>query len=159
MSATEFCVRACKDSSSAAKTCNHIYDIMGCEWNMPGNYAQGVFENCVGDSAQAMGIYGSSTFHQGDPATPAAHPAPKSSSCSAVSSIGNAPVTTSVASTNTGTSAVGSGASVVFSTALGAPTASNGAIPGITGSGISFGVVASVGVSVVAVLVGACVAL
>ncbi|CAE6468958.1 unnamed protein product [Rhizoctonia solani] len=47
MSATEFCVRACKDGPSAAKICNHIYDIMGCEWNMPGNYAQGVFENCL----------------------------------------------------------------------------------------------------------------
>ncbi|ELU44250.1 carbohydrate-binding module family 13 protein [Rhizoctonia solani AG-1 IA] len=101
MSSTEFCVRACKDGPNAAKICNHIYDIMGCEWNMPGNYAQGVFENCMGDSSQPMGIYGSSTFHQGDPSTPQPHAAPKSSSCTSVSSVGNAGITTSSLSTLT----------------------------------------------------------
>ncbi|KAH7335558.1 hypothetical protein B0J17DRAFT_670622 [Rhizoctonia solani] len=101
MSATEFCIRVCKDGPTAAKTCNHIYDIMGCEWNMPGNYDQGVFENCVGDSAQPMGIYGSSTFHQGDPSTPQPHPAPKSSSCTSVSSIRSSGAATSTTSTIT----------------------------------------------------------
>ncbi|KAG8762453.1 hypothetical protein FRC11_009304 [Ceratobasidium sp. 423] len=101
MSSTEFCIRACKDGPKAAKTCNHIYDVMGCGWNMPGNYDQGVFENCLGDSAQPMGIYGSSTFHQGDPSTPQPHPAPKSSSCTTVSSIRNAGATTSTISTTT----------------------------------------------------------
>ncbi|KAF8593820.1 hypothetical protein BDV93DRAFT_610938 [Ceratobasidium sp. AG-I] len=157
MSATEFCVRACKDAPNAPKICNHIYDVMGCEWNMPGNYAQGVFENCVGDSAQAMGIYGSSTFHQGDPATPAAHPAPGSSSCKAVSTIGNAPATTSVTSTSAATSAAGS--TVASSAATATSTTANGATSRIGGLGFNFGIIVSVGVSVVTLLFGACIAL
>lgn len=36
-----------------------------------------------------MGVYGGSTFHQGDAVTPAPHAAPKPTSCSTVSSIGN----------------------------------------------------------------------
>lgn len=32
--------------------CQHIYDVMGCDWNMPANYSEGVFEECLGDSAQ-----------------------------------------------------------------------------------------------------------
>lgn len=39
--------------------------------------------------AQPMGVYGGSTFHQGEPATPPAHPAPPSSACNPVSTIGN----------------------------------------------------------------------
>ncbi|KAF8596342.1 hypothetical protein BDV93DRAFT_572093 [Ceratobasidium sp. AG-I] len=123
MSVTEFCVRACKDAPNAAKICNHIYGVTGCEWNIPGNYAQGVFENCVGDSAQAMWMYGSLTFHQGDPATPAAHPAPGSSSCKVVSTIGNAPATTSAV-----TSVVGSGSTAASSAAAATSTAANGAM-------------------------------
>jgi hypothetical protein len=30
----------------------HIYDVMGCEWNMPANYDAGVFESCEGDSGE-----------------------------------------------------------------------------------------------------------
>ncbi|KAF8596352.1 hypothetical protein BDV93DRAFT_572109 [Ceratobasidium sp. AG-I] len=130
---------------------------MGCEWNMPGNYAQGVFENCVENSAQAMGMYGSSTFHQGDLATPAAHPAPGSSSCKSVSTIGNAPATTSVASTSAVTSAAGSGLTAVSSAAAATSTAINGAMSSIGGPGFNFGIIASVGVSVVALLFVACV--
>ena len=50
MSATEFCIRACKEEPAGPGLCNHIYDTMGCEWNMPGNYNAGTFENCLGDS-------------------------------------------------------------------------------------------------------------
>lgn len=32
--------------------CQHVYDVMGCGWNMPGNYAAGSFENCKGDSGE-----------------------------------------------------------------------------------------------------------
>lgn len=78
---------------------------MGCDWNMPANYGSGAFENCKADSGevsyfyspliarfnalQPMGVYGGSTFFQGQPATPAAHPAPSSSSCTTFSTIGN----------------------------------------------------------------------
>ncbi len=37
-----------------------------------------------------MGVYGGSTFQQGDGNTPAAHPAPASSQCTALTSVGNA---------------------------------------------------------------------
>jgi len=83
-----FCFRACKPGPMAPTFCQHIYDEMGCAWNMPASYAAG-FESCAGDSGEPMGVYGASTFHQGDPATPAAHPAPSSSSCVTTSTIGN----------------------------------------------------------------------
>lgn len=48
VSDTEFCFRACKDGPNAPALCNHIYDLMGCDWNMPGNYGTG-FDQCLGD--------------------------------------------------------------------------------------------------------------
>lgn len=39
--------------------CQHIYDVMGCEWNMPGNYGLG-FDNCQGDSGEVRNFL---TFH------------------------------------------------------------------------------------------------
>ncbi|KAF8714603.1 carbohydrate-binding module family 13 protein, partial [Rhizoctonia solani] len=62
----------------------------GCDWNIPANYTQGVFEDCQGDTGLPMGIYGSSTFQQGQGPTPAAHPIPPSSSCKFYSSVKNA---------------------------------------------------------------------
>lgn len=52
MSDSEFCFRGCKDGPNAPALCQHIYDVMGCQWNMPGNYAAGTFERCLGDSGE-----------------------------------------------------------------------------------------------------------
>lgn len=52
MSDTEFCFRACKAGPDATAFCQHIYDVMGCAWNMPANYDAGVFERCMGDSGE-----------------------------------------------------------------------------------------------------------
>lgn len=41
-----------------------------------------------------MGVYGTSTFFQGEPVTPPAHPAPPSSDCVATSTIGNGLIVT-----------------------------------------------------------------
>ncbi|KAH9037106.1 hypothetical protein EDB85DRAFT_656751 [Lactarius pseudohatsudake] len=101
-SATEFCFRGCKDGPNAPALCEHIYDVMGCDWNMPGNYGPG-FDQCAGDSGEPMGVYGGSTFHQGDPATPPGHPAPATSSCSTTSSIGNNLAVTGVNSSTSST--------------------------------------------------------
>ncbi|KAL0577187.1 hypothetical protein V5O48_004785 [Marasmius crinis-equi] len=99
MSANQFCFRACNPAgSNAPAMCQHIYDVMGCEWNMPANYDPGVFENCDGESGEPMGVYGGSTFFQGQPNTPAAHPAPSSSNCQKVATISNGQVTASGAS-------------------------------------------------------------
>ncbi|KAI0783796.1 hypothetical protein C8Q75DRAFT_422333 [Abortiporus biennis] len=104
MSATEFCFRACKDGPKAPGLCNHIYDVMGCDWNMPGNYAAGTFERCLADSSEPMGVYGGSTFQQGNGNTPPAHPAPPSSSCTPVSTISNGLVVSSSAASSSATS-------------------------------------------------------
>ncbi|KAJ7826190.1 hypothetical protein B0H14DRAFT_3874092 [Mycena olivaceomarginata] len=85
ISDTEFCFRACI-GPNAARNCQHIYDLMGCFWNMPANYDAGKYENCDADDDLPMGVYGTSTWHQGVSPTPTAHPAAKSSNCVAIAS-------------------------------------------------------------------------
>ncbi|KZO97215.1 hypothetical protein CALVIDRAFT_526775 [Calocera viscosa TUFC12733] len=85
MAHDEFCIRACRDGPNAPVICNHLWDVMGCHWNLPGNYDPGTFTSCDADSGEPMGVYGSSTWppeaqHSGTN-TPAPHPAPSSSSC------------------------------------------------------------------------------
>jgi len=89
MSDTQFCFRACKQGPNATSFCQHIYDVMGCAWNMPGSYDAGVFENCMGDDGEPMGVYDTSTFKQGQSTTPSAHPAPATSMCTTFTSVGN----------------------------------------------------------------------
>jgi len=112
MSATEYCFRACKPGPRAAELCQHIYDEMGCAWNMPGRYENG-FDTCQADTGEPMGVYGGSTFHQGEPATPAPHPAPSSSACVTTSTIGNglAAVTSLASSASASGPASGTGQS------------------------------------------------
>ncbi|KAB5589430.1 Carbohydrate-binding module family 13 protein [Ceratobasidium theobromae] len=112
-SATEFCIRACKDGPMARRRCQHIYDILGCGWNIPGQYGDG-FTNCEGESTIPMGLYpqpdgSTSTFRQGQPKTPPAHPAGSSSLCTTIQSfaVGTAVVRTAVPTT---TRAAASGA-------------------------------------------------
>ncbi|KAF8182062.1 hypothetical protein BJ912DRAFT_1032780, partial [Pholiota molesta] len=93
--------------TKAATLCQHIYDVMGCQWNMPGNYDAG-FSECLADSGEPMGVYGTSTFHQGQPATPAAHPAPASSNCQFPATIGSGFTFTGSSSTPTTTSTTAS---------------------------------------------------
>ncbi|KIK96645.1 hypothetical protein PAXRUDRAFT_138021 [Paxillus rubicundulus Ve08.2h10] len=89
VSYNQFCFRACKPSANASIMCQNVDDIMGCEWNMPGNYGAGVFENCLGDSAEPPGVYATSTSYQGASVTPLPHRTPSSSSCTPYSTIGN----------------------------------------------------------------------
>ncbi|KAJ3569902.1 hypothetical protein NP233_g4760 [Leucocoprinus birnbaumii] len=91
MSAKKFCIRACK-GPKAAQLCNHIYDEMGCDWNMPANYSPNTVEQCKGDDAIPMGVYGTSTYHQHTGTTPPPHAAPSSSECKTLPSITPAPV-------------------------------------------------------------------
>ncbi|PWN24162.1 hypothetical protein BCV69DRAFT_244504 [Microstroma glucosiphilum] len=90
MSFDRFCFRACW-GELARLQCQHIYDVLGCNFNIPANYSEG-FEDCTGEIAMLQGIYSTrgstSTFQQGDATTPQPHPAP-SSSCKSVSSVGN----------------------------------------------------------------------
>ena len=51
------------------------------------------FDSHSGESFRLpMGVYGTSTFHQGTPPTPVAHPAPSSSNCRTIPSITAGPV-------------------------------------------------------------------
>ena len=52
----EFCIRGCKDGPKAPALCQHIYDVLGCFWNMPGDYDAGVFERCQGDTGEVRGF-------------------------------------------------------------------------------------------------------
>ncbi|KAF7330850.1 hypothetical protein MVEN_02424400 [Mycena venus] len=89
MAANEFCFRICDPKGPRApEFCEHTYDVMGCDWNMPGNYGAG-FDTCHADSGEPMGVYGASTFHQGDAVTPDPHPAPSPTNCQTTSTIGN----------------------------------------------------------------------
>ncbi|KAH6901245.1 macrophage activating glycoprotein [Coprinopsis sp. MPI-PUGE-AT-0042] len=87
----EFCIRACV-GPRAKQLCNHIYDVMGCYWNMPANYDSGVFEECDGTPATPMGVYGTSTWYQGVSPTPAPHPAPASSNCRPLPTVSSGPL-------------------------------------------------------------------
>lgn len=90
MSATEFSFRACY-GNNAANFCPHTLDEMGSQFNHPGNYAKGSFDNCDSDSGHFPAIFKGSTFHQGDKKTPSGHKAAKVSNCAAVKTVKNGP--------------------------------------------------------------------
>ncbi|KAJ7163821.1 hypothetical protein C8R43DRAFT_254231 [Mycena crocata] len=145
MGQDEFCFRICDPKgSNAPGYCQHIYDTLGCEWNMPGNYKTG-FDTCHADSGEPMGVYSSSTFHQGDPVTPDAHPAPSPTSCTTVTSIGNGFIiqgTDIVTPTSTKPTSSGAGSGAGSSAGNGggsATAASGGSSPtkSTTGAGVS----------------------
>jgi len=135
--ADQFCIRACKPGPNAVRYCEHIYDVLGCAWNMPADYSPGAFENCQADSGEPMGVYGSSTFFQGQPATPPPHPVPSSSSCTTFSSIGNGYVIS-------GTSILSAPTSSVTTTSMSGSSTSGGAsatssVPGSTSTSAAIG--------------------
>lgn len=88
ISADQFCFRAClgKDPDWNKKQCPHIYDVMGCNWNVPSHAYNnvGVFEDCQGEDGEPTGVDGTSTFYQDHGVTPLAHDPPASSMCSSV---------------------------------------------------------------------------
>ncbi|KAJ7087298.1 hypothetical protein B0H15DRAFT_306905 [Mycena belliarum] len=139
----QFCFRICDPKgSNAPGFCQHIYDELGCQWNMPANYGAG-FDTCHADSGEPMGVYGGSTFHQGEPATPPAHPAPSPKSCTTVSTIGNGLLIqgTSIVTSAQATSGAASGSGVHTTSGSGRPTAGSGSrgVPSPTGSSNSAG--------------------
>ncbi|EPQ30967.1 uncharacterized protein PFL1_01156 [Pseudozyma flocculosa PF-1] len=72
ISYNQVCFRICIAGSDQAPTsleCQHTLDEMGCNWVMPGNYQDNMFETCDGDAAYPPGIYpqgdgSTSTFQQ-----------------------------------------------------------------------------------------------
>lgn len=102
ISADQFCMRACTggETNDSRQYCQHIYDEMGCYWNMPASYDENVFEECEGQSGEKPGIYttngSASTFYQSKGQTPSAHPAPSSSKCRNHASPTNGPTKHSI---------------------------------------------------------------
>ncbi|CAO1637155.1 unnamed protein product [Parajaminaea phylloscopi] len=84
----EFCFRACNPKASYQKEwCPHIYDVMGCYWNEPGNYNSGSWDQCDGTEGEWPGVYKGSTFYQGQKKTPGPQTPGKSSNCRAYPSL------------------------------------------------------------------------
>ena len=53
-----FCLKACDPAGpNAARYCEHIYDRIGCKYNAPATYTDGVFESCLGENQDFPGIY------------------------------------------------------------------------------------------------------
>ncbi|WVQ94305.1 hypothetical protein IAU59_001384 [Kwoniella sp. CBS 9459] len=116
MSSNEFCIRACQDGPNAAAYCEHIYDVLSCSFTIPGDTGDG-FDQCLGaPTDEAPGVYDGVTFHQGDPTTPAPHPAGATSQCTPYSTIG------------------GGSANLNAVTAVASPSSSASASASITGS-------------------------
>jgi hypothetical protein len=58
MGGNEFCFKACDPTGpNAAKLCEHVYDRIGCRYNAPAAYVDGVFESCKGDDQDFPGHY------------------------------------------------------------------------------------------------------
>lgn len=93
LSEKEFCIRVCYGNSAKAKQlCNHVYDELGCQWNIPGDYSGKTFDQCLGDDTEPMGVYTLkngkvSTWSRNAKPTPPPHPAAKTSSCASVSTL------------------------------------------------------------------------
>jgi hypothetical protein len=91
MSAYEFSFRAAY-GPQAAQYAPHIYDVMGAYYNTNGGkFQQGTFEDCQGDSGKFVGVYGGSTFYQGQKNTPAAHKPAATYNCKAYPTVANGP--------------------------------------------------------------------
>ncbi|KAF8499928.1 hypothetical protein JB92DRAFT_2980797 [Gautieria morchelliformis] len=53
-----FCIKVCDPAGAhAADYCQHIYDRIGCQYNAPAAYQDGVFEKCQGDNQDFPGVY------------------------------------------------------------------------------------------------------
>ncbi|KAK0548402.1 hypothetical protein OC861_000547 [Tilletia horrida] len=145
ISYNQVCFRICTAASSkisAALECEHIYDVMGCNWVMPGDYTDNVFDSCDGDAAYPPGNYpqpdgSTSTFFQfyegsytgkdgqvttytngaSDQNTPqAAYSTPATSNCQPASSIANGLNVAAIsASTSAATSATSAPSGVTTS--------------------------------------------
>lgn len=58
MGGDAFCIKACDPAGpNAAHFCEHIYDRIGCKYNMPNQAQNGTFESCMGESQDYPGIY------------------------------------------------------------------------------------------------------
>jgi hypothetical protein len=107
---------------------------------MPGDYDAG-FTSCQGDDTEPMGVYGSSTFYQGEPTTPDAHTPGATSKCSTVSTIGSRNTVAIQANATTTTSMTSMVANVTSSgsilSATSSASSSGGSVTAVVKSAVS----------------------
>ncbi|SPO28765.1 uncharacterized protein UTRI_04643 [Ustilago trichophora] len=165
-SSNQICFRVCIAGTDVAPTaleCQHTLDVMGCNWVMPGNYADNVFETCDGDSAYPPGLYPegdgqTSTFVQyftgiysvngvtysytngsPDQTTPqAAYSTPATSNCKTTSTIANG-IKSLIASHTTSSSSSAAQATKTGSSSSGSSSGSSGSSGSSSGSSGSSG--------------------
>lgn len=58
-----------------------IIPLTGSQWNDPGQYEAGKFENCQADDGLIPGVYNGKQWHQGEKPEPGPHPAPRKYKC------------------------------------------------------------------------------
>ncbi|PWY98705.1 hypothetical protein BCV70DRAFT_201499 [Testicularia cyperi] len=169
ISYNQMCIRICiagSDQAPTALECEHELDVMGCNFVMPGNYADNVFETCDGDAAYPPGLYPqgngvTSTFKQyftgeyvaggvtysytngaADQVTPtAAYSLPSTSNCKTTATISNGirSIVPSSSTTAASSSATASGSMSTSRAASASGTRSNSASGAGSTSGSSSG--------------------
>ncbi|KAL1413823.1 hypothetical protein Q8F55_001607 [Vanrija albida] len=152
-----FCLKLCDPSYSTDKNyCQNIYDLIGCTYNMPADYATlqkgGVFESCEGEIQDEVGTYTSNgqTYTWSQPETLAASTTlpwtprvPASSNCKTYQSTDLFPIA-SLGYQSAAAASSASAASAASASASATPSVSNGkagaaASASRTGSGSAAG--------------------
>jgi hypothetical protein len=131
---TQFCFKACYNSITNPDYCLNIYDLVGCDYNMPSSVQDGTYTSCDGDLQDVVGVYSvdGTTSTWSMPATlvnppPYTPRVPASSNCQTfqATDLFAVPSSTSGTTTATGTNkASGSGGSGASSGATASSTAS-----------------------------------
>ncbi|GHJ88534.1 hypothetical protein NliqN6_4936 [Naganishia liquefaciens] len=131
-----FCFKACDEVEGAALQCQHIYDVLGCGFNMPGDYGQS-FSSCQGDSIEYPGVYGDYTFHQGDASTPAPHAPAATSQCSYLDNLPSGGAAIVTAAVSASSSASSGSPSSMASTGSRSGTSSGSSVASTSGASSS----------------------
>ncbi|KAF9003566.1 hypothetical protein BDQ17DRAFT_1355541 [Cyathus striatus] len=58
MGGNAFCIKVCDPANSdAANYCQHVFDRIGCAYNVPNSAQNGTFESCEGENQDFPGVY------------------------------------------------------------------------------------------------------
>ena len=52
-----FCFKACFNNQTEPDYCQNVYDLVGCQYNMPSNVTNGTYTSCEGDLQDVVGVY------------------------------------------------------------------------------------------------------
>jgi hypothetical protein len=170
-----FCFKVCDNTITSPNYCENRWDLIGCEYNMPGNYEDNSFTQCDGDLQDVVGVYTgadgqTTTWEQTRPVNtiPYTPRIPASSQCRTFSSAelyGAAAPTSSAASSGASAaptgSASGSGSPSTRSNGAGGSPTRSTSSPGASATGepsSAMGVRASGVLAVLGAVVGVMIA-